>query len=40
MDGAEDGVEDEAKLDKTLFSQTEGFLLHCDSHSFCLMAKQ
>ena len=40
VDGAEDGVEDEAKLDKTLFLQTEGLHLHCDSHSFCLMAKQ
>ena len=40
VDGAEDGVEDEAKLDKTLFLQTEGLHLHCDPHSFCLMAKQ
>ena len=35
VDGAEDGVEDEAKLDKTLFLQTEGLHLHCD-----LMATQ
>ena len=40
VDGAKDGVEDEAKLDKTLFLQTEGLHLHCDSHSFCLMATQ
>ena len=36
-----DGVEDEAKLDKILFLQTEGLHLHCDSqHSYCLMAMQ
>ena len=29
------GVQDEAKLDKTLFSQTEGLHLHCDSCLSC-----